>query len=338
VRPHAVALVAALSLAPLAVAQDDAPPTPAVAPADAADLAARLDRLERQVALLDGKLDRLETLLRSIYAERIRRADAVNADPALTAAIRSVEERYHVRGALDGLIADDPDGLAALHTRLAKAAAAAGVKAFARDPEVATLLAAMASCAEYLAKDAPGFVVSITGRDLDATRSLALNLLDRPHPGPHEAALWAAVKAAGPELLPTLRAYAASVDVTDSRRAALAYAAAAASGDASAAQRLVDVVAGGALPGAFTYQLANELRAAGRTIAFRVYAELLLDEQYAFAAAQAFARIDGFSRRVGWREVKDERRKLYEEFRAWLDGHWSSLVYDAKQALFVVAK
>ena len=60
----------------------------------------------------------------------------------LAEAIRAVEERYHIRGAIDALISEEPEKIGSLHRRLAKAAAAAGVRAFAQDADAATVEAA----------------------------------------------------------------------------------------------------------------------------------------------------------------------------------------------------
>ena len=305
---------------------------------EAAELRAQLDKLEGRLDRLERKLDGLESLLRMIYAERIRRIEKIAADENLAAAVKELEERYGLRGVVDDLASEDPERLNALQRSLSKAAAATGARAFVRDRAVVAVLAAMAERPDFMAKGARTFVSSIAGRDADASRELALALLASPPQGAHEAALWAAIRLASRELAPTVSGYARSLDVTNARLAGLAFAAASASGDAQAVERLSALVRGGTLPGPFAYQLANELRAVGAKAAFRVYLVLLLDEQYAFAAAQAFSRIEGFERRVSWREVKGDRRKLHDEFRTWLDGHWSSIEYDTQRGKFRLPK
>jgi hypothetical protein len=192
----------------------------------------------------------------------------------------------------------------------------------------------MAARRDYLTKNATRIVAGLTARDDEATRTIVRGLLEQAEPAAHEAALWAAIGVGGPELLPTVSAYAASVAPDQLRLAALALSAAAASGDAPSERRLLDVVRKEELPRSYVYELANSLRSAGKSVAFRVYAELLLDEKYAFAAAQAFSGIEGFTRRVDWREVKEERTKLYDEFRTWLDEHGSGLAFDEMHSRF----
>jgi hypothetical protein len=345
VRAAALVLAALVTSPLVAHAQATDLPPPAVEFAEEPDraeenakLRARLQALEGRLDRLEKKLDGLETLLRMIYAERIRRIERIAADEGLAAAVRDVEERYGIRGVVDALASDDPERLTALQRSLSKAAAATGPAAFVRDRSAVAVLVAMAGRTDFLAKNVRTFVSSIAGRDGGAARSLALALLASPQQGAHEAALWASIRLASPELSQTVSGYAASLDVANPRLSGLANAAASAGGDAQATERLARMVGAGTLPGAYAYQLANELRAAGKKVAFRVYLELLMDEQYAFAAAQAFSRIEGFERRVSWREVKGERAKLRAEFRTWLDGHWSSITYDKMRGRFKLPK
>lgn len=335
--PASAAVFVALACAAVARAQGEAIPPPPDAAAAAADLAARLGELEVHLARLEQKIDRLEELLHRIYGEKIRRAEMLAADPAAAAAIRAVESRYRVRGITDALISDDPEKLVALHRALSRAASGGDVRAFARDPDVAALLAAMAGRPEFLAESGGTLVVALTGRDLEATRDLSMALLARPEQGAQEAALWAAVRARAPEAAPRLVAFARAVDPASATLGTLAAAAAAAAGDSSSVARLLSFVRSDQIARAFVYRLANELAAAGSPVAFRLYVELLDDRQYVFAAAQAFSRIQGFERPVvGWREAKEDRDKLRGEFSAWLDAHWARLAWDEARSEFTI--
>ena len=331
--PGALAAWTVLLLCRPSAAQGDAP---SPAPAPDREIADRLDRLEAHLARLEASVERLEGLFRDVFGERLRRAEAVAADPALAAAVTAVETRYAVRGTIDALISEETEKLSALHRSLSRAAARSP-RAFAADPDVTTVLAAMAARADFLSGCVGTFVTALAGTDLEAARVMALALLERPADGAQEAALWAAIRARDPALRPRLAAFAAGVDPGRGQLAALAAAAAAASGDAASADRLVAVARSETLPRGFVYQLATELRNAGDRTAFLIFLELLADEQYAFAAAQAFGRIDGFDRRVGWREVKEGRDALRDEFKAWLDRSWAGLRYDAQRARFTVA-
>jgi hypothetical protein len=334
-------LVAVLGFSAAPAQEEETPPPPVppveepVVPLTDPKVLERLDGLERRLERLDRKIDELTMLLTTVYGERIRRAEALAADRELAAAIRAVESRYRITGALDAFVSDDPEALEALHGRLARASAG-DPRAFASDHDVVVLLAAMASRPACLARLSSTFVTALSGRDADATRALGMALLARGEPGAQEAALWALLRAGHRSLGPRLAAHAGAVDPARPKLAALAAAAATASGDTPSLGRLNAFVRGAQLPPAFVYRLANELRSAGSRAAFRLYAELLAEERYAFAAAQAFARIDGFTRRVGWREVKDGRERLRAEFSSWLDANWSSLVYDRPRARFVL--
>jgi hypothetical protein len=345
VRTAALVLTGILATTPLAHAQQTDLPRPTVQlveepqpPTVEEKLRKRLNDLEGRLERVEQKLDGLESLLRMIYAERIRRIERIAADEGLATAVKDIEERYGLRGVVDALAAEDPERLTALNRSLSKAAATTGERVFVRDRAVVTVLAAMASRPDFLKNSARTLVPSIAGRNIEAGRALAQALLETPQQGAHEAALWATIKLASAELAPTISGYARSLDVTNARLAGLAFAAASACGDTQSIERLAALVRAGSLPGPYAYQIANELRSSGTKTAFRVYLELLLDEQYAFAAAQAFARIEGFQRRVSWREVKGERQKLHDEFRTWLDGHWSSIEYDKLRGRFTLPK
>jgi hypothetical protein len=75
-------------------------------------------------------------------------------------------------------------------------------------------------------------------------------------------------------------------------------------------------------------RVASNLRAAGSVVALRAYLELVLDEKYAYAAAQAFSAVDGFGRVIGWREVRDGRRGLRDELDDWYRRNRSKLRAD----------
>jgi hypothetical protein len=115
---------------------------------------------------------------------------------------------------------------------------------------------------------------------------------------------------------------------SDARLALLAHAAAAAHGDARAEDAMADLVRSGEVDGAFALRVAANLRAAKSVVAFRVHLELVLDEKYAYAAAQAFSSVDGFGRTIGWREVKDKRDGLHDELADWLRRNRARLRFD----------
>jgi len=340
------------------------------------DQVARLEEcvkgLQSQLDRVESKLDRLDATLRRLYGDRLARLEALAADEALAAAVKSVEARYGIAGVADAITSDDLDGLVGLHRKLASAAAEHGRAEFARDPDIHRILAAMAARREYLQQNGRRLILAIAGQDAGAAGSLVAGLLDSKSAAAHEAALWAAPRAEGERLAARLSEYAARIGPDDIRLDALAQAAATAHGDARAAGRLAELAAtlvrsalpatsasaagepssGGApgrrgregtpyaaagKPGArFCQEIAAELAAAGSPIAFSVYAELLRDESYAFAAAQAFARINGFQRRIGWSEVKEKREEVYKDFRAWLGLNGPRLRYDRQRMMFYV--
>lgn len=305
-----------------------------------------MDRIEARLDSLERKLDRLDGLLRMLFASRLRRVELLREDEELGLAIPAVEERYSMRNIAEALTEDDIEKLAGLRKTLARAAARAGAGRFASDPDAVAVLAAMAGRGDFLARHGRTFLAGVVGREREALGKLVLALLERDSPGAQEAALWAAPRAggtAGAEGAPQgvlfgerLSAFAREVDEGDARLYALAQAAAAAHGDTDAAVRLALAVREGRVAGALALQLAGELTAAGSKAAFGIYLELLRDERYAFAASQAFNRIRGFGRRVGAREVHENRDGLYEEFRTWLERNRERLRYDEAVRRFSV--
>lgn len=290
---------------------------------------------EQTLLRLEAKLDRLEALLRLIYGLRIRRAEAIAADPRLASAIAAVEERYGLYGVGEALTADGTAALAELVKRLAQVASARGPATFAADRDVQTLLEAVASRPDFASEHAHNIVWPVSCGDVQALRTLIEVLLASGSPCAREAALWAALRL--PRLADPLGARLAELAKVESPQLrALALAAAAVQGNAEALRALEELLRGRELPGAWTFRLAGELRSAGTPLAFKVYLGLLLDEQYSFAAAQAFLRIDGFDRRIGWRESREERDKLYKEFSDWLERNWRALRFDAEKGRFTV--
>lgn len=330
-------LLATLALAAAAARAEPEPPSPALPEADPlAEIAARLERSEERLAGLESKLDRLEELLRTIYGNRIRRAEALAADAALASAVAAVEARYDLAGIGEALTADGTAGLAECVKRLARVASARGPAEFAADRDVQRLLAAVAGRADFTSEHAHGLLWSVSCGDAAALGTLVDALLSSDSPLSREVALWGAIRLPrSKDWMARLGALARSNREGDSRLRALALAAAAAQLDPLASKELAGLVRSRALAGAFVFRLAGELRAAGASAAFRVYLELLGDEQYAFAAAQAFSRIEGFDRRLSWREAREEREKVYEEFRAWLDRNEPALRFDAARGRFV---
>jgi len=313
------------------------PPEPAARGPDlGAELAVGLSRAEERLASLEARLGRIEALLRTIYGERIRRAEALSADAELASAVAAVEERYGLAGAGEALTADGTAALVEFVKRLAQAASARGPSVFAADRDVQRLLAGIARRSEFLSEHGQTLVWSVSCGDERALETLVEALLSTGQDSAREAALWAAPRLErGGQWGARLAALARSNRSDSPRLRALALAAAAAHGDAESSRALAELVRERAVPGAFALRLAGELRAAGSPVAFRVYLELLRDEQYTFAAAQAFSRIEGFDRRIGWREAREEREKLYDEFRAWLDQNDRRLRFDATRGRFL---
>jgi hypothetical protein len=301
-----------------------------------------LDRIEARLDSLERKLDRLDGLLRMLFASRLRRAELLRENEELGLAIPAVEERYSVRNIAEALTDDDIEKLAGLRKTLARAAARAGVGNFASDPDVAAVLAGMAGREDFLARHGRTFLAGVVGREREALGKLVSALLERDSAGAKEAALWAAPRAGGTTggegvtLGGRLSALARQVDGRDARIHALAQAAAAAHGDTDAAARLRLAVREGRVAGALSLQLAGELGSAGSKAAFGVYLELLRDERYAFAASQAFNGIRGFHRRVAAREVSERREGLYEELCGWLERNRDKLRYDPGARRFSV--
>ena len=302
-------------------------------------IAARLEKLEARLESLEDKLDRIDELLRLLFASKLRRVELLARNDELGRAIPAVEERYSIRNIAEALTEDDIERLAGLRKKLAGAAAAAGVADFAADPDVVAVLAAMAQRRDFLARHGRTFLTGVAGRDKEALGKLVLALLERNErdsPGAKEVALWAAPRAEGATLPARLSSLARELDEGEGRLYALAQAAAASHGDTDAAERLTRAVEEGEVSGAFAHGLAGELASAGSKAAFRIYLELVRDERYAFAASQAFNRIQGFDRRVGWREVRENRDGLYEEFKAWLERTYDRLHYEAALRRFTV--
>lgn len=309
---------------------------------DTADVIARLDRIESRLDSLEDKLDRLDELLRLLFASRLRRVELLARNESLGRAIVALEERYSIRNIAEALTEDDIEKLVTLRRSLAGAAARVGARKFASDPDAVTVLAAMAGRRDFLVPHGRTFLTGLAGRDMEALAVLVLALLERREPdepdspGAKEAALWAAPRARGALLGTRLSEFAGEADEGKPRLYALAQAAAAAHGDGDAAKRLTRAVREGTVAGAFAHQLAGELAAAGSTAAFAIYLELLRDERYAFAAGQAFNRINGFERRIGWREVREKREEVYEEFKTWLEQNREKLRYDEAKRRFTV--
>jgi hypothetical protein len=312
----------------------------------------RLDRVER-------KLDRLEELLRIIYGDRLRRAEAIAADEGLASAIDRVEERYGLSGVAAALTSEGIRELVDLRNRLARAAAERGQRLFARDPDVHRVVAALAARPEFMEKNARRLVVSISGGDPGAAAHLVAGLLPSPpdargedgepgaeaarreggdassaNPGVVEAALFGSFRAEGPELVRRLSEFARSVPAEEARVHLLAQAAAARAGDEGASKRLVEALRGAKAHSALAQQIAGELEAAGSDLCFVVYLELLRDERYAFAAARAFERIEGFDRRVDWREVRERAEELHDEYGDWLERNRERLSYVPQRRRF----
>ncbi len=247
----------------------------------------------------------------------------LTANPELAEAIRNLAERYGIARIDEYLIADDSEGIAALARKLARASAERGALEFSSDPDVARVVGAVAARRDYMAENGHRLVVAIAGGGGEAAGALVARLLDLPSPNAHEAALWAASFAEGEELAERLSSFAEDLrddgeDDTNARVALLAQAAAASHGDSSAEDALAKAVRSRSVDGAFALRVAANLRAAESVVALRVYVELVLDEKYAYAAAQAFSSIDGFGRVIGWREVKDGREGLHDELADWL--------------------
>ena len=287
----------------------------------------RLDRLESRLKRLDEKLDRLEALLRAVHGERLRRVEAISADPAFAGAVRGLAERYGIAGADEYLIADDPARISSLVKQLARVSAERGPLEFCSDPDVARVVGAIAGRRDYMAAGGQRLVVSIAGGNAEAAAALVGRLLDLPSAAAHEAALWASPFArdadappGGGELARRLSRFAAELEDTEenARLALVARAAAAAHGDRAAEDALAELVRSGAVDGAVVLRVASNLRAAGSVVALRACVELVIDEKYAYAAAQAVSAVDGFGRVIGWREVKDGRRALRDELDDWL--------------------
>jgi len=277
----------------------------------------RLDAVEERLARLEEKLDRLEALLRAVHGERLRRARILTSDPELATAIRNLAERHGIAHADEYLVADDPARVGALAKKLARASAEFGPMEFCSDLDVIRVVGAVAGRRDYMAEGGHRLVVSVAGRDAAAAGALVAGLLDLPMPDAHEAALWGAPFAGGEATAERLTRFSAGVDAEDARMALLALAAAASHGDRGAEDAMAELVRSGAVDGAFVIRVAANLRAAGKVVALRAYAELVLDGKYAYAAAQAFSSVDGFGRVIGWREVKDNRRGLRDELADW---------------------
>ncbi len=341
----AVAATAALAFTLLAASaraqegpppDDDLPPVtevplddnaqPDTEPPGPAEVAERLGRLESRLERLEGKLDRLEALLRKVHGERLRRAEMLAADPALADAVRRLEERHGIAHADEYLIADETERVMALAKRLARTSVERGSLTFCSDPDVARVVGAIAGRSDYMAEGGHRLVVSVAGGEPEAVGALVEALLDLGSTHAREAALWAAPFAkikiketvGGEGLSGRLSRLAADRDADDARLALLAYAAAASHGDRAAEDALAEIVRSRAVDGAFALRVATNLRAARSAVAFRVYLELVRDEKYAYAAAQAFSAVGGFGRTIGWREVREGRDGLYDELADWL--------------------
>lgn len=286
----------------------------------------RLDGLESRLERLDEKLDRLEALLRAVHGERLRRVEALSADPAFAAAARGLAERHGIANVEEYLLAEDPARTALLVKRLARVSAERGAFKFCSDPDVARVAGAVAARRDYMAAGGQRLVVSIAGGNAEAVAALVTALIDLPSAAAREAALWAAPFArdaestAGNGLGRRLSHFAAELDDVEenARLALVARAAAASHGDSAAEDALAELVRSRVLDGALVLRVAANLRAAGSVAALRVYVELVLDEKYAYAAAQAVSAVDGFGRVIGWREVKEGRRALRDELDDWL--------------------
>ncbi|MHC5059289.1 MAG: hypothetical protein ACYTKD_31940, partial [Planctomycetota bacterium] len=300
--------------------------------AEVGRIAERLDRLESRLERLEEKLDGLEALLRTVHGERLRRAEMLASDPALADAVRNLAERYGVARADEYLIADESARVGALAKKLARTSAERGPLEFCSDPDVAQVVGAIAGRRDYMAESGHRLVVSIAGREGGAAGALVVHLLDLPSPDAHEAAMWGAPFAERDGLGERLSRFAADLEADangdDARLALLARAAAAAHGDRAAEDAMAKLVRSGAVDGAVVLRVASNLRTAGSVVALRAYLELVLDEKYSYAAAQAFSSIDGFGRVIGWREVKDGRPGLRDELADWLRRNRSKLRAD----------
>jgi len=301
---------------------------PAEGPASAAGVervAERLEAVESRLTRLEEKLDRLEALLRAVHGERLRRAEVLAADPALAEAIRNLAERHGIARADEYLVADAPARVAALAKKLARASSERGPMEFCSDLDVIRVVGAVAGRRDYMAEGGHRLVVSVAARDARAAGALVAGLLDLPMPHAHEAALWGAPFAGGEATAERLSRFAGGVDADDTRLALLAFAAAACHDSRAAEDAMAEIVRSGAVDGAFVIRVAANLRAAGKVVALRAYAELVLDEKYAYAAAQAFSSVEGFGRVIGWREVKDNRPGLRDELADWFRRNRSRL-------------
>jgi hypothetical protein len=333
-------VLAALLCGAPASAQDDEPvdfpPVLQDAEVSGEEIAARLAGLESRLDALEEKIDRLDELLRLLFASKLRRVELLRENEELGRAIPAVEERYSVRNVAEALTEEDAEKLVSLRRSLAGASARAGAAAFAADPDVIDVLAAMAERGDFLTRHGRTFLAGITGRDKEALGALVLSLLERDSPGAWEAALWGAPRATGAPLARRLSEFAREADEENRRIHALAQAAAAAHGDGDATERLTVAITEGSVDGAFANQLAGELAAAGSGAAFDVYLELLGNERFAFAASQAFNRIRGFDRRIAPREARENGEALHEEISAWLERNREKLRYEAATRRFTV--
>jgi hypothetical protein len=287
-------------------------------------------------------LDGIERLLRRIHAGRLRRLETVFADPELERAARALERRYGVPGVAEAFVSVEPEALAGLRRRLAQALARRAAPeraAFAADAELARILGAMAAPGRGPAGEPHVLVGSIAGRDAEAAGALVLSLLELGTDAAREAALWGAFRAEADGLAEALSARAEALSRKPGAEPglrALADAAAAAHGDRGAELRLAEEVAAGALDPRAASRLAWRLRSCGEKVAFRIYAELVGEQEHGFAAAQAFSQISGYGRRVGPRDIRERRDELQAEMRGWLERNYERLRYDPRSRRFTV--
>ncbi len=338
-----VLLAASAGLAPLSAAGEEVRDEP---------VPSRLDELNSRLERLEDMLDRIETLLRDVHGERLRHIEALAVDPEIVDAIGRIEERYALTGVTDALTAIDDKKVLALQYELSRAAAERDEIAFARDPDVAIVVAAMAARRDYFDKYGHKVVTAVMGRRVAAAAALVESLLELPSESAHEAALWGALGiplmqsgtlrgGAAPDaslepLRRRLSAYALDVGEKKPRFAALACAASAVHGDERATDELARLVRSGAISGWLGNKLAGELRRGGSKSAFKIYLALLLDERYAVSVAGVYNMIDGFDRRVNPRDVRLERKKLHGEFSDWLERNWALLRFDPARRRFTV--